>query len=372
MESDGRVEARRVHRRSKTVPPRTIFECCDESTASAGDEEDETEVLGRLLSVLETTGPPEKSLVRARTFDPFEDGSPQSTAFLSASPTGTSSSSYSPSSAASSVAVGLGAGSSGAAVQHFPVFAGIHPGMPLSAAFPTGGVFWAIPMGLTAPSGSTVLAQDGAGTMMAASTTTGASFMTPQLVQSSVLVPSVHSNLMAVASHAATLPDVTGHSEVADRGQQAFAEQPQMPQTVTQELAADGSLLAKWTVDARKLRANEKAAISPPFEISTVKFGTFRLILNPAPTRFRGGPTFKNSCGRGSVQLKCETDANSEFSFRIFIGDGRGRYELPRGPVRHNFAVCIVGGLPKHLQEWDFNKAVDLPTRTFVVCLEVM
>lgn len=398
-------EGRRFVRRARTAPAKhvTIFECYDE--AGSGDEEQTQEQEDDLLAEdqcgVAWPGPPQKELMRTRTFDPFEEdlrtGTPSSTAPRSVSPTRTPNSG-SPASASSSAVAGRRP--AGQQVQPYSMFAGMHPGVSLPSALPTG-VFWAIPMGanLSAPAGSAVLAPATAAMLAPAGATAvaaGAPLLAPQMVQQPLLVSPVAVPGLAQAATAAAAPSAPasappapspspapsaatapspragGNSAAANTLQRPVAERQQPPQTVAQELAADGSLRVKWTVDARKLRANEKAVISPPFEISTVECGVFRLILSPAPSRFRGGATFKNSCGKGSVQLKCETDANSQFSFRILIGDGRGRYEAARGPVHHNFAVGVVGGLPRHQQEWDFNRAVDTSTRTFVVCLEVL
>merc|ERR1712232_705181 len=146
------------------------------------------------------------------------------------------------------------------------------------------------------------------------------------------------------------------------------AADPQQPQTILSERCHDGRLRIQWTVDARKLKANDKAVISPSFAIQA-KPGTYRMILNPSATKLKGGSTFKNSNGRGSVRLKCETDSCGMIVFRISIGDGRagGRHLPARGDVHHDFSHNGVCGLPKSQEGWDFNTVVDDALKTFVV-----
>lgn len=145
------------------------------------------------------------------------------------------------------------------------------------------------------------------------------------------------------------------------------------PQTITKELDQNGLLQVKYIVDARKLKANDKAVISPPFEIPEKHDGTFRIILNPTALKVRGGATFKNSSGKGNVQLKCEAHSESSIRFQIGIGDGLNgrRREASRGPVEHNLAHGGVCGLPKGQEEWDFNKVVDEQSKTFAVVLGI-
>jgi len=141
------------------------------------------------------------------------------------------------------------------------------------------------------------------------------------------------------------------------------------PQTVTCE-EADGVLLVKWTVDARKLKGNDKTVVSPPFEVLSKAKGTFKMMINPTPSKLKGGATFRNSNGKGSVQLKCDTASESALIIRFSIGE-RGE-EPPRGPLEHNFALNGVCRLSKEESEWDFTKVVDETAKTFVVCLELL
>lgn len=146
-------------------------------------------------------------------------------------------------------------------------------------------------------------------------------------------------------------------------------------QTIRKFEGKDGALRIKYVVDARKLKANDKAIISPPFEISAANPGQYRVVINPSPIKARGGPTFKNSSGMGNVQLKCENPAEGgNISFMIAINDGRpntSKSEPARGPIEHSFADGAVCGLRKTQEEWDFNRVVDHSTKTFSVFIDI-
>eukprot|EP00932_Pfiesteria_piscicida_P017515 SRR837773.4392.p1 GENE.SRR837773.4392~~SRR837773.4392.p1 ORF type:complete len:266 (-),score=100.96 SRR837773.4392:125-856(-) len=147
-----------------------------------------------------------------------------------------------------------------------------------------------------------------------------------------------------------------------------------LPQNVLRSTTKSGALRIHYVVDARKLKANDKAVISPPFEISPANPGHYRIIVNPSFVKARGGATFKNSGGMGNVQLKCEDRSEGNITFTISIGDGRPgsmRTELARGPIEHSFADSSVCGLPKAQEEWDFNKVVDAASKTFSVFLDI-
>eukprot|EP00927_Polykrikos_kofoidii_P041827 TRINITY_DN3568_c0_g1_i2.p1 TRINITY_DN3568_c0_g1~~TRINITY_DN3568_c0_g1_i2.p1 ORF type:complete len:312 (-),score=52.33 TRINITY_DN3568_c0_g1_i2:44-886(-) len=160
----------------------------------------------------------------------------------------------------------------------------------------------------------------------------------------------------------------------------AATEAPAAPQphTLTRNMSTNsGRFRVHWTVDARKLRGNDKQAVSPPFELS---FGSqypnviFKMIIYPMFVNdAKGGASFKKARGHGFVQLKCEaelSEAHAQVSYRIYIGSG-DKLQAPRGPVLHNFAHSAVSRLPKKEEEWDFNAAVDQESMTFCVCLEV-
>lgn len=165
-------------------------------------------------------------------------------------------------------------------------------------------------------------------------------------------------------------PSQVQRSGMAPHFQQLAAPvEKAQPQTVTCAHEADGVFRVRWTVDARKLKGNDKTVVSPPFEIPSKATGTFKMMINPAPSKLKGGATFRNSSGRGYVQLKCDTASESTLRIRFAIGHGE---EEPRGPLEHNFAFNGVCGLPKEIAEWDFTKVVDEAAKTFVVCLELL
>eukprot|EP00930_Biecheleria_cincta_P063201 TRINITY_DN48706_c0_g1_i1.p1 TRINITY_DN48706_c0_g1~~TRINITY_DN48706_c0_g1_i1.p1 ORF type:complete len:439 (+),score=32.96 TRINITY_DN48706_c0_g1_i1:91-1407(+) len=134
--------------------------------------------------------------------------------------------------------------------------------------------------------------------------------------------------------------------------------------------AADGSMIVRWAVEARKLTANDKSIVSPTFEIGSKIPGTFRIMLHPSRLSKRG-VTFKNSDGKGSISLKCDSPPESESmrEIRFFIGDGRS--ETPRGPVLHDFSESGVCSLPRDKEEWDFTKAVDRASKNLFVCVQI-
>lgn len=129
-----------------------------------------------------------------------------------------------------------------------------------------------------------------------------------------------------------------------------------------------------WVVDAAKLRTSDKVAVSPSFEVAD-EVGPFKLMISPKVVSDRkGGASFKKAKGRGYVQLKCEASEGALtrrcLTFSVSVGTGP-KAQLEHGLVRHNFADCGVCCLPKEFDEWDFSKAVDEATQSFVVCLRV-
>merc|ERR1711974_225199 len=126
-----------------------------------------------------------------------------------------------------------------------------------------------------------------------------------------------------------------------------------------------------WTVDARKLKGNDKQAVSPPFELSFEgnPHVIFKMMIYPTVTsEQKGGAAFKKSKGYGYVQLKCEAelqDTDAMVYWRLRVG------QETRGPVKHNFSMSAVSRL-KDNELWDFTSAVNNDSQTFDVSLEVM
>jgi len=125
-----------------------------------------------------------------------------------------------------------------------------------------------------------------------------------------------------------------------------------------------------WTVDAKKLRGNDRSAVSRPFLLAiggprcpvvTCKM----MIYAKTMADRRGGQSFKLSGGQGSLQLKCEQDLDSRgiVDLRFSVGaNGASRQ------VQHDFsesAACTS-------QDWDFSKLVDKKAQTFAVHVEVV
>eukprot|EP00929_Paragymnodinium_shiwhaense_P007579 TRINITY_DN111494_c0_g1_i1.p1 TRINITY_DN111494_c0_g1~~TRINITY_DN111494_c0_g1_i1.p1 ORF type:complete len:496 (-),score=130.09 TRINITY_DN111494_c0_g1_i1:126-1613(-) len=140
-----------------------------------------------------------------------------------------------------------------------------------------------------------------------------------------------------------------------------------------------GHFRVNWTVAARVLKSKDTKAVSPPFEVDLGDGSaalTFKIMLIPQATNEgRGGASFKKAKGRGKVTMKCESDCDlpdqaTTLSFRISVGQGAGRMELPRGPISHNFKQHATAGLLQEEEIWDFASAADEATTTFVVCIE--
>merc|ERR550537_1892310 len=136
-----------------------------------------------------------------------------------------------------------------------------------------------------------------------------------------------------------------GGNPVGDSSSSLAAPPPPQPQTLTRAVSvSSGVNRVHWNVDARKLRGNDKQAVSPAFELS---FGpahpsvTFKMMIYPKVVNdSKGGASFKKAKGKGYVQLKCEAELSEEVAnacFRISIGSG-DNVQPPRGPVHHNFS----------------------------------
>jgi hypothetical protein len=148
-------------------------------------------------------------------------------------------------------------------------------------------------------------------------------------------------------------------------------------------VSEEGVARVNWTVDARKLKVKDKVAVSPPFELRNEKNsaadipGTFRLMLHPkAVTERKGGGSFRKAKGKGTITVKCESPDgliyDGAVAVKISVGNGSDDdTEPPRGPMQHNFAESSIFSLPCDQDEWDFDRAKNEETSTFVVCLEV-
>lgn len=208
----------------------------------------------------------------------------------------------------------------------------------------------------------------------------------PQLQQPGPAVPTVPAcipampRLSGALGGANTAPAFVPQGHALPVQSKVVPSAPQ-PQTLTRAIGANTrEQHVFWTVDARKLKGNDKQAVSPPFELC---FGhqregngaTFKIMLYPKLANdSRGSSTFKRCNGRGFILLKCEADVTDyivPITFRIAIGVGNRR-QPARGPVTHDFSKSAVGGLRRFQEEWCFNDVVDLDSMTFVVCLEIV
>jgi hypothetical protein len=139
-----------------------------------------------------------------------------------------------------------------------------------------------------------------------------------------------------------------------------------------------------WTVDARKLKGNDKLAVSPPFNLPLGPANpsvTFKMIIHPKKcAESKGGESFKKSDGVGTVMLKCEGDIAREtvarVRFKIALGSGiaRASHKLvwrPKEWVHHDFARSALCGLPKSDCDFWFASAQDDDSMTFNVHLDL-
>lgn len=152
---------------------------------------------------------------------------------------------------------------------------------------------------------------------------------------------------------------------------------PPMPQTLQRSTSVSSrATRIEWIVDSRKLRGNDKQAVSPSFDLTCGgRQLPFKMMIYPKQvTEQKGGASFKKSKGRGSVTIKCEADVHhgsTPLKFRIYTGQGTSK-QPPRGPVEHDFSASAVCMLPRNIEEWDFQEVVDRASGVFVVGLEVL
>jgi len=156
--------------------------------------------------------------------------------------------------------------------------------------------------------------------------------------------------------------------------------QPSGPLTCTTGASGDCSRV-QWVIEERKLKGQDKQAVSPAFTLDLPELGPtpFRLTIYPRPvSESRGGAGFRRAKGQGRVELKCEAQLpppgargakGGGVVFRIAVGR-ESKAQPWRGPVRHDFSEHSCCGLPRGQEDWDFQAAVD-ESRTFAVHLEL-
>jgi len=213
------------------------------------------------------------------------------------------------------------------------------------------------------------------------------------------MVPMVAGYAAPVAMHMQPIPamanpvDPMPHSMPAHVTPMGYAEQyvpspgggalgpaaggPPMPQTLQRSTSVSTrAARIEWNVDARKLRGNDKQAVSPSFDLSCGgRTLPFKMMIYPKQIpEQRGGASFKKSKGRGSITIKCEADVHhgtTPLTFRIYTGQGVNK-QIPRGPVEHDFSASAICTLPRSIEEWDFQEVADRASTIFVVGLEVL
>merc|ERR1711879_655172 len=158
---------------------------------------------------------------------------------------------------------------------------------------------------------------------------------------------------------------------------QDHPEQPFQPQNITQRVnQTTGSMCVTWRVDGKKLKSNDKVAVSPIFDLFD-GFGNYKLMMYPkVPPNGKGG--FRAAKGMGIIQLKCEVPGEGmesrTLTYTLSACSGRDekpRPLAPKGPVTCIISQSCVSGLPKEDETWNFTEAVDEQSGTFVVRLDV-
>jgi len=151
-----------------------------------------------------------------------------------------------------------------------------------------------------------------------------------------------------------------------------------MPQPQTVSVLKDhlsGRSEIAWHVDARKLRSGDKQAVSPAFELplgNQFPAVTFKMMLYPSKkSEGKGGASFKNAKGQGTITIKCEGDVSgdaAEIDFSLAIGSRGVRIsETKHG--KHNFAHSAICSLSRHEADWNLSSVVDQASETFSVFL---
>jgi hypothetical protein len=136
-----------------------------------------------------------------------------------------------------------------------------------------------------------------------------------------------------------------------------------------------------WTLESKKLRGNDRSVVSRAFDLA---IGgpesppvTFKMMLCAKMLKQgKGGRSFKMARGQGSVQLKCEHDLGNlskKVALKISVGsclrsDGVRGGDVHQRILWHDFSQSAAC----NSQDWDFSKAVDDVSQTFVVSVEIM
>ena len=179
------------------------------------------------------------------------------------------------------------------------------------------------------------------------------------------------------SSEARATTQNAGSKKFSPQGDQPLVMAPQVPH-FTHAFSIDSSVFrVHWTLHGKTLSDKTKQAVSPAFLLS---FGkdfenvAFKLMLNIYSKQSAKKKTFKETEGKGRVQLKCEAElASNALPVRFKIGAGIGEYAEPsRNEVQHNFSQSAVAALPLEQDEFDFKKVLDPTTNTFTIRLEIL
>mmetsp|Transcript_22084 Transcript_22084/g.69202 ORF Transcript_22084/g.69202 Transcript_22084/m.69202 type:complete len:264 (-) Transcript_22084:61-852(-) len=151
--------------------------------------------------------------------------------------------------------------------------------------------------------------------------------------------------------------------------QQAVPASSSGAQTVA-VLPCGSGFCVRWTVDGRRLRRNERQAVSPPFELN---FGaqSIQLALVMHPKR---EVSFQKSKGTGCIDLKCihawPLSAPARMRCTVSVGKGSANRQV-RGPFQHDFGSAALCLHSREQDDFDFVAAVDPESMTFPVVLEI-
>jgi hypothetical protein len=152
---------------------------------------------------------------------------------------------------------------------------------------------------------------------------------------------------------------------------QKFSQNVQMTQPIVISCTEERDVTRiEWTVDARKIKGTDKVIVSPPFEVPSLSSAVFKMMITPKfVMEGKGGASFKKSKGKGTVQLKCESQLDDEGALVFQISAGcEESTVLFVCQEEWNFADVPL----YHCQdEWDFNKCLDITKRHFSVIVEV-
>jgi hypothetical protein len=149
---------------------------------------------------------------------------------------------------------------------------------------------------------------------------------------------------------------------------------PQLQHISVQEAPTGGSQIV-WHADGRKLKTNDKQAVSPPFHLLLGdKEVTFKMIIYPsAQSDGKGQASFKSAKGQGRISLKCESDVSKVpalIDFSLAIGGlGKPSPSIQSQHSMHNFSKSAIWS---QSNTWDMASVVDPKSETFSVCLHLM